>query len=372
MCTRATTRRRAARCRRCSRACRRRCCRSPAPRRPTSTPSAPTRVTARGPYVAPLRRQQLGAPATRRQRRPVVDQRHADRRLVLHGRRRRPDPPVRSRQPRRSRATRRPAPRLLFGIWGTGANDLWAVGGDLDDEPGGVVWHFDGQTWTAQDSQRRACPHGMPTLNKVWGRSADDVYAVGGRGFGIILHFDGASWSKVGLRHRAGPLFTVHGNDSIVVATGGFFDRLRCSSSTAAPSSTARRRAPQLNGVFVPPDGAAVAVGNERSVAFRDRRTGRSASPGSTPLATSMPPGSIPEGGIWAVGGDLVDPRPTASSPTAARRRPVDDHHAVPDRPARPARAAVSYSDHIAPLLTDAHAPTALATAAASSPRAST
>ena len=112
-----------------------------------------------------------------------------------------------------------PGTSLLFGIWGPTENDLWAVGVD-QKIGGGVVWHFDGKEWTIVDlsairggtSYRRStrCGVAAPT----------EVYAVGEDGF--ILLFNGKSWSEI-----SSPtdrfLFTVHGNDSLVTAVGGFF-----------------------------------------------------------------------------------------------------------------------------------------------------
>jgi len=81
-----------------------------------------------------------------------------------------------------------PGMETLFGIWGTSASDLWAVGGNPTDESGGgVLWHFDGITWSAVDLSG-LFPGGVPTLYKVWGRSVTDIYAVAGTGLQV---FDG-------------------------------------------------------------------------------------------------------------------------------------------------------------------------------------
>ena len=68
----------------------------------------------------------------------------------------------------------------LDGIWGTSADDVWAVG------QAGTVLHWDGLSWTSVDS---------PTDNSllaVFGLSADDVWAVGT--VGTLLHWDGSTW----------------------------------------------------------------------------------------------------------------------------------------------------------------------------------
>jgi hypothetical protein len=62
----------------------------------------------------------------------------------------------------------------LRAVWGSGGNDVWAVG------DGGTLLHYDGDVWDPQSS---------PTVNDLyglWGRAADDVFAVGD--YGTILH----------------------------------------------------------------------------------------------------------------------------------------------------------------------------------------
>jgi hypothetical protein len=61
----------------------------------------------------------------------------------------------------------------VYGLWGTAANDVFAV---TDD----VILHFDGTAWTSTTS---LIPH---RFNAVWGSSATDVFAVGQNG--TIMH----------------------------------------------------------------------------------------------------------------------------------------------------------------------------------------
>ncbi|HEU0055570.1 MAG TPA: hypothetical protein VFQ39_20420 [Longimicrobium sp.] len=92
----------------------------------------------------------------------------------------------------------------LTGLWGSSANDLWAVGGTS-------IRHRVGGRWSVA-----ASPDGMP-LADVWGASADDVWAVGDSG---VARFDGAGWSRA-----AGPgipLHTVWGSSPTDVWAGGF------------------------------------------------------------------------------------------------------------------------------------------------------
>ena len=74
----------------------------------------------------------------------------------------------------------------LLGVWGTGPDDVWAVGG----EPAhALVVHGDGTTWTGVGVNAGGI------LFSVYGFARTDVYAVGEAG--LILHYDGAAWSRI-------------------------------------------------------------------------------------------------------------------------------------------------------------------------------
>ena len=72
----------------------------------------------------------------------------------------------------------------LLGVWGSGPNDVFAVG------VGGLIEHSpnDGASWQTQNSGT------TQFLEGVWGSGPNDVFAVGSSG--VILHAtnDGASW----------------------------------------------------------------------------------------------------------------------------------------------------------------------------------
>lgn len=72
----------------------------------------------------------------------------------------------------------------LEGIWGSGPNDLWAVGDN------GTIRHL-GASKTLWDVI--ASPT-TDALHAVWGTASNNVWAVGDNG--TILHFDGQSWMK--------------------------------------------------------------------------------------------------------------------------------------------------------------------------------
>jgi len=99
-------------------------------------------------------------------------------------------------------------PSTWNGVFGTAANDVWAVGG------GGSIAHFDGTSWT-----NTMLPSGND-LEAVWARTPSDVYAVGktsGSG-GTIAHWDGSAWTEMATAQH---MYSVFGNAANVVYAGG-------------------------------------------------------------------------------------------------------------------------------------------------------
>jgi hypothetical protein len=84
------------------------------------------------------------------------------------------------------------APSWLVDIWGSGANDVFAVGANGANTDPNLI-HFDGGAWS--DWSDRVRPF-VPVVSGVWGSGAGDVYATGGT---KVLHYNGATWSDSGL-----------------------------------------------------------------------------------------------------------------------------------------------------------------------------
>jgi hypothetical protein len=83
--------------------------------------------------------------------------------------------------------------RTLEDVWGSGSNNMYAVGFDKTRSTGTIL-HYDGTTWSEQ--------MGLPEieLQSVWGAAPNDVFAVGshiGSTAGAIMHFDGTAWSEM-------------------------------------------------------------------------------------------------------------------------------------------------------------------------------
>lgn len=75
----------------------------------------------------------------------------------------------------------------LSGVWGSGPEDVFVVGGTPDQ---GEVHHFDGTSWSEMQ-----VPAGVPLLVWTYGFGRDDVYAVGVGGGAI--RYDGVGWSAL-------------------------------------------------------------------------------------------------------------------------------------------------------------------------------
>jgi photosystem II stability/assembly factor-like uncharacterized protein len=192
--------------------------------------------------------------------------------------------------------------RTLYGVWGTSANDLWAVGG----KPGtdGVLLHKDATGWTVQPS-----PVPFVAFFKVWGTSSSDVFVCGEGG--TILHFDGQTWTPQPTGEPPSTtLFTVAGRSPTdVYAVGGFGHpvALHYDGTTWSPlSDPALSQASSLAGVSVDTDGSVILVG-----ASGTRLRGH---PGSLLDDTDFAPRddlhatAFIHGQIFAVGGNYVSP----------------------------------------------------------------
>jgi len=106
----------------------------------------------------------------------------------------------------------------LYGVWGTSATNLWAVG------LGGTILHGDGDTWTATLTSPTSAQ-----LNAICGFDANEIYAVGEGG--VIVRYTGGTWMKVdhGLVEAYHNLHSVWcSSDNVAFAVGDEGTILRC------------------------------------------------------------------------------------------------------------------------------------------------
>lgn len=97
---------------------------------------------------------------------------------------------------------------LLFKVWGTATDNVYVVG------DGGAILHYDGSEWTRMDSGTAA------RLLTVRGRSATDIFAVGGVQQAVMLHYDGNNWSPVDVGEGPGLMGVWTAAGAPVVAAG--------------------------------------------------------------------------------------------------------------------------------------------------------
>jgi hypothetical protein len=198
-----------------------------------------------------------------------------------------------------------PDPVTVFGIFPVAEDDVWAVGGDFFGDVSRAVYRFDGDQWGAVTGVPEEPDTGNPPLFKVWGRSSEDLWIVG---FGTqALHRDGDEWVSIPIPTER-RLFTVHGSDDYVAAVGGSISGLLVEEQNGEFVDTTPDAMPQMNGIWVRPDGDAIAAGNGGSIYAR--RDGDWEEVLEPPLTAWDYHAVFVDraGGEWAVGGQVIAP----------------------------------------------------------------
>ena len=174
----------------------------------------------------------------------------------------------------------------IRALWGSGSNDVWAIGGDdevIFDEDGtqsvvsrGRSFHTTGDdagvapSWTEHDTQSNAI------LNAVWGSKGGDVWAVGRGGTIRRLRPSADRWEVIDsptTDHLRG-LWGAAPDDVWAVGDGGtllHFDGERWTISTAAFAPGPR---PDLFAVWGSGSGDVWAVGDQGLLRFTGKKSG--------------------------------------------------------------------------------------------------
>lgn len=205
----------------------------------------------------------------------------------------------------------RPTTATLWGVWAASPNDVWAVGGTPGGglgAPNDLVFHWDGASWSQVPLP---APAGK-SLNKVWGTSSQDLYAVGEAG--AIWHKKGDTWVNEGDPPLAqGNLLTVYGCSATDVYAVGGSDVLHSDGTTWTKVDVALSSA--VNGVTCSPSGEVLITGFGGS---KQRLVG-----GKwvdefdvEPFGDFHGAWADSEGSFWIAGGDFV----TKASPGKARK----------------------------------------------------
>ncbi|MFH0801224.1 MAG: IPT/TIG domain-containing protein [bacterium] len=104
------------------------------------------------------------------------------------------------------------------GVWGSSSNDVYAVGayyqfyGSQSVTSYSKIFHYDGTAWSEM-----SLPN-VGFLSGVWGSGANNVFAVGNGG--AILRYNGSTWNQV-ISGTTNPLFCVWGAGTTDYFSGG-------------------------------------------------------------------------------------------------------------------------------------------------------
>lgn len=196
-----------------------------------------------------------------------------------------------------------PGTGTVYGLWGAGPDDVWAVGGD-SDASGGFAWRLVGDGWQAEASLPADVPANA-ALWKAYGTAADDVWLVGSNG--VALHWDGAALTP-GETGVGSSLFTVHEHGGLWAAVGGLASGIIVESDDGMGWHDVTPTPPPMGlaGVTLGDDGTGVAVGFEGTVYIRHQGMWVVEDPGLR-VRQSLHGSWIDEsGGLWVVGGQTL------------------------------------------------------------------
>jgi hypothetical protein len=110
-----------------------------------------------------------------------------------------------------------PSTDIVFGLWGSAPDDVWAVGGQTTGRA--FVWHYTGG---AQFDAVSGVPAELDTGGAVWkvvGRAANDVWMSASRG--LVLHWDGQALSNEHIGTTEEALFSIGCGSERCVTVGG-------------------------------------------------------------------------------------------------------------------------------------------------------
>lgn len=212
------------------------------------------------------------------------------------------------------RFERLPTPGLnkqtVYGVWGKSADDFYAVGSAAGRD--GFVWRY-----REGHFESEVLPHDLPRMPggevpgffKVWG-AGDDVWVVGAAG--AIMHRTGSGPFAVVASGTKDTLFTVHGTADRLLAVGGGGNGVVLQGGEAAPMHDASLPGMGLvQGVFAS-DQYGDWVSGERGIVCTRKGVGPFAVIDhgiAIPAASSLHSIFVDSGGgVWSAGGNVLTP----------------------------------------------------------------
>lgn len=194
---------------------------------------------------------------------------------------------------------------VLWGLWGSSGNDIWAVGQTAGNT--GTIVHYDGTDWSPATVPQQAV---AAPVWKAWGTSASDVFLVGAAD--LIAHWDGTELTLIDtpITSQSVDFLTVSGCGDEVVAVGGYGNGKVARSTDGGvtwvdDSPPPLSVAPAFIGTSVSCTQGAYAVGGDLAIWKR----------GPSGWAATCEPSFAgidfhgtwvdEDGGVWSVGGNL-------------------------------------------------------------------
>jgi hypothetical protein len=203
------------------------------------------------------------------------------------------------------------ARHTIFGVWGTRPDDVYAVGSIAGRN--GFVWHYDGVAWAEvalpELPELPPAPTGAkgdrPGLFKVWGSPDGTMWIVGARGVALKKPL-GGDFERIDTETTS-TLFTVAGEDGHTTIVGGGAEAVLLDGDNDSLSSEVVANVSILQGVAYGPDGKGWACGEKGSIFERTAKGWRQVDTDLELDVQSLHALWVdPEGGVWAVGGNVL------------------------------------------------------------------
>jgi hypothetical protein len=197
----------------------------------------------------------------------------------------------------------------VYGVWGKSADDFYAVGSAAGRN--GFVWHYHNNKFDKDViplDVPRLPGNEVPGFFKVWG-SGDDVWVVGAGG--AILHRKGDAPFAVVASQTHDTCFTVHGVGDRLITVGGSSNGLLLVGNKGVFTNSSPAGAGLIQGVYATDQGDWAS--GERGLVYNRTKPDGAFAVVETglPLPTASSLHSIfvdSVGGIWSAGGNVLTP----------------------------------------------------------------
>ena len=146
----------------------------------------------------------------------------------------------------------------LWGVWVSPSGLAWAVGGDpLSVETNPIILHYDGVAWRTETMWET--DRSFRSFFKVWGTADDHVLVVGSDGVALI--YDGSTWTQIPTASSRDFISLWGSSATDIVAVGGRSNGTVGRWDGTDWTTEILAGEPGLNGVWVDQDGRAWLAG---------------------------------------------------------------------------------------------------------------